>query len=207
MFQLKIDLHRFWPTALAFSWYPLQMNRLESGFLITFNLSLHCMQFVTTFWAPESIGTLICLIKSIEESLKVCVSLNHAKLEDSSSSEEAHLNEEERIVAFKIHLVENVVTHFSDQTHLVSPIQIDGVFRTHIWIWLKTMAGQFFFLFQALYIIMLTHNYCCKAFIGGKKLLLKMTWCKGGVITSVWNTNCISTAMSWYIFQIWLCNI
>ena len=53
------------------------------------------MQFVTTFWAPESIGTLICVIKSIEESLKVCVSLNHAKLEDSSSREEAHLNEEE----------------------------------------------------------------------------------------------------------------
>ena len=89
------------------------------------------MQFVTTFWAPESIGTLICLIKSIEESLKVCVSLNHAKLEDSSSSKEAHLNEEERTVAFKIHVVENVVAHFSDQTHLVSPIQIDGVFRTH----------------------------------------------------------------------------
>lgn len=26
-----------------------------------------------------------------------------------------------------------------------------------------------------------------------------MTWYKGGVIISVWNRNCISPAMSWYI--------
>ena len=51
------------------------------------------------------------------------ISLKQAEADTSNS-------EEEGLMALKIKVVEKVVEHFDQETHLVSPIQIDGVVGT-----------------------------------------------------------------------------